>query len=289
MEKYVSRCFSRIVVRSTVLLGASMCLGISQAAETIETNPEYKSTGNVTLVSNYIWRGITQTFDKPALQAGGELEHRSGLYLGAWASNVSEKWVPGSNLETDIYAGYRASIGDVNADLGLVYVYYPGGNYSKALGGNVFASSSPNTAEASLGLTYKILSVKYGRTLTPFYGWAVNNSAPGVFSSVDSTAGVNGSTRGSQYGEVSLKQDLDDGWGISGLAGHQWIANSTHLDWSYFRLGISKSISGGWGAALFYSWTTNPPAFQSYGSLTGNGQTANVASSKVFLSITRDF
>ncbi len=289
MKKYVSPCFSGIALRSALLLCASMWIGISQAAETVESNPEYKSTGNVSLVSNYIWRGLTQTFDKPALQAGGEFEHRSGFYLGAWASNVSEKWVPGSNLETDIYAGYRAGMEDINADLGLVYVYYPGGNYSKALGGNVFTPSSPNTAEVSLGLSYKALSVKYGRTLTSFYGWAVNNSAPGVFSSVDSSAGVYGSTRGSQYGEVSLKQELDDGWGVSGIAGHQWIANSVNLDWSYFRLGVSKTIPGGWGAGLFYSWTSNPAAFQSYGSLTGNGQTANVAAPKIFLSATRDF
>jgi uncharacterized protein (TIGR02001 family) len=287
-QKLAQLCLGKLVIpvcRCSILAA----LGVANNVGAAESVLEDKLVGNISLTSNYVWRGLSQTFDGPALQAGAEFEHRSGLYVGAWASNVSEKWVPGSNLESNLYTGYRFGFDDLNVDLGAIYVYYPQGDYSKALGGNVFLSSRPNTAEASLALSYKWLSMKYGRTLTPFYGWTPDNSAPGIFSSVDPKAGVIGSTSGSQFGELGLKKDLDGGWGLSAIAGRQWIANSVNLDWSYFRVGVNKSISAGWGAGIFYSWTTNPRAFQSYASLTGNGQTANIAAPKVFLSITRDF
>ena len=82
-------------------------------------------TGNAAVVSDYNWRGITQTSQDPALQAGIDYAHESGFYLGAWGSNVDFGDCCDENVEIDIYTGFRG--GDaVTWDVGLIYYTYPG-------------------------------------------------------------------------------------------------------------------------------------------------------------------
>ena len=45
-------------------------------------------TGNVGLTTDYVFRGISQTDEKPAIQGGLDYAHSSGAYAGVWASNV---------------------------------------------------------------------------------------------------------------------------------------------------------------------------------------------------------
>ena len=58
-------------------------------AKPAEPKPSYTLTGNVGIFSQYIFRGLTQTGRKPALQGGFDFAHESGFYLGTWASNIS--------------------------------------------------------------------------------------------------------------------------------------------------------------------------------------------------------
>ena len=82
-------------------------------------------TGNAAVLSDYNWRGITQTSQDPALQAGIDYAHDSGFYLGAWGSNVDFGDCCDENVEIDIYTGFRG--GDaVTWDVGLIYYAYPG-------------------------------------------------------------------------------------------------------------------------------------------------------------------
>ncbi|HYY60861.1 MAG TPA: TorF family putative porin, partial [Burkholderiales bacterium] len=70
-------------------------------------------TGNMTLVSEYRFRGIDQTFGKPAIQGGFDYAHSSGVYLGNWNSNVSSgAGYPHGNIEMDFYGGYKRAFGD---------------------------------------------------------------------------------------------------------------------------------------------------------------------------------
>src|ERR1700694_2456994 len=55
--------------------------------------PDWTFTGNVGLFSQYVFRGLTQTNEKPAVQGGFDLGHKSGFYAGTWASNIS--WIGG--------------------------------------------------------------------------------------------------------------------------------------------------------------------------------------------------
>src|SRR5574343_185561 len=103
-------------------------------AEEAAPTPEHTLTGNVGLFSSYRFRGIDQTFGKPALQGGIDYSHSSGFYVGNWNSNVSSgAGFPDGNLEMDFYGGYKTSIGDVGLDIGGIVYYYPGSE-AKVLG-----------------------------------------------------------------------------------------------------------------------------------------------------------
>jgi hypothetical protein len=75
---------------SVAVLAAATLFSGAAPAQTPATAPEsdWTFTGNVGLYSQYVFRGISQTNEKPALQGGFDVGHKSGLYAGTWASNV---------------------------------------------------------------------------------------------------------------------------------------------------------------------------------------------------------
>lgn len=91
-------------------------------------------SANVALVSEYYFRGISQTDDAPAIQGGFDWsmplsEGGPSLYLGVWGSNVDfneASGVDGATLETDFYGGLSGSVGDIGWDVGVIYYAYPG-------------------------------------------------------------------------------------------------------------------------------------------------------------------
>src|SRR6185503_18798589 len=84
-------------------------------------------TGNITLASEYRFRGIDQTAGKPAIQGGFDYSHASGVYLGNWNSNINQgAGFPGGNIEMDFYGGWKKAFGDFGLDIGAIYYYYPG-------------------------------------------------------------------------------------------------------------------------------------------------------------------
>lgn len=79
------------------------------------------------LVSDYRFRGISLSDDGPSVQGSLVATHRSGLYAGASAYSLDGFGeLGGSNVELDLYAGYRRTAGRVTADAGLLYYAYPG-------------------------------------------------------------------------------------------------------------------------------------------------------------------
>jgi uncharacterized protein (TIGR02001 family) len=83
-------------------------------------------SGSATVVSDYRFRGISQTNKKPAVQAGITLTHESGVYAGVWGSSVSEYIAAGGDQEIDLIAGFKKSVGGTTFDVGAIYYYYPG-------------------------------------------------------------------------------------------------------------------------------------------------------------------
>jgi uncharacterized protein (TIGR02001 family) len=82
-------------------------------------------TGTVTAVSDYNWRGISQTGQDPALQGSVDYSMENGFYAGVWASNVDFGDCCNEEAEVDLYAGFSG--GDaVTWDVGFLYYWYPG-------------------------------------------------------------------------------------------------------------------------------------------------------------------
>jgi uncharacterized protein (TIGR02001 family) len=100
--------------------------GLAAAALSLAAlSAQAEVTGNVAVVSDYNWRGITQTSQDPALQAGIDYAHASGFYVGAWGSNVDFGNCCDENVEVDLYTGFRGGE-TVTWDVGLIYYFYPG-------------------------------------------------------------------------------------------------------------------------------------------------------------------
>jgi uncharacterized protein (TIGR02001 family) len=83
-------------------------------------------SGGATLVSDYRFRGISQTDKRPALQGTFTLAHSSGFYTSVWGSSIDDYVAAGSDQELDLIAGYRRTFGGTTVDLGVLYYYYPG-------------------------------------------------------------------------------------------------------------------------------------------------------------------
>jgi uncharacterized protein (TIGR02001 family) len=261
--------------------------------------PTWTFPSSISLVSDYIWRGQTQTWGKPAVQAGIEADHASGFYAGFWGSNVSSHWLPNANLETDWSLGFRNTfMTDFKYDVGGTYIYYPGGDFAKVpaatttvAGVNTpFNSSKLNSLELYASLGWKWFTVKGGIMPTKFYGWNVNNSGyVGAFPNRPN-AGVTGSTSGSGYIMGSASYDLPAGFNIAGQIGREMIANSTGLDWNWYQVGVTKSFDGGWAINGFLTGTSGSDAYKNYLSfddLTAPSKT--IDKTKVVIGVSKSF
>ena len=85
-------------------------------------------SGAATLTSDYRFRGVSQSDEGIAAQAGITVSHSSGFYVGAWGSNLAG-WgtFGGSNTELDLIAGYKLPIGEGTLDAGVTWYMYPSG------------------------------------------------------------------------------------------------------------------------------------------------------------------
>ncbi len=92
---------------------------------------------NVTFVTDYLFEGITQTDNSPALQANVDYGHDSGFYVGAWGSNV-DFGSDASGLELDLYLGFAGSMTD-NLEFDFGYVEYLYLNDDNVLDGSEFS------------------------------------------------------------------------------------------------------------------------------------------------------
>ena len=82
-------------------------------------------SGNVALVTDYRFRGVSFSGGDIAIQGGVDLVHRSGFYVGAWASSIEDSPTFGE-VELDLYAGWSGDVAEgVGLDAGLLYYAYP--------------------------------------------------------------------------------------------------------------------------------------------------------------------
>ncbi len=126
-------------------------------------------TGNIGLYSQYVFRGLTQTNEKPAVQGGFDYAYNFGaasVYLGTWASNINwlaDSLQEDSSMEWDFYGGVRGNFGksDFTYDIGYLYYYYPGTVLNAANTGGFANGESGDTQEIYAQLGYKWVTAKY--------------------------------------------------------------------------------------------------------------------------------
>ncbi len=261
---------------------------------------------NLGVASQYIFRGLTQTNGKPALQGGADYTPGSGVYSGIWLSNIS--WYDDQNagtvsspvalsapsslgppygatggnsahLEWDFYGGYRKQLyGDWNYDVGVIHYAYPG-RY-----GNVGAYRKPDTTELYAAIAYKWVSLKYSRGVSRY------------------TFGANES-RGSSYADASASVPLfHDTVTLLLHAGRQTYPNTANSEYfgnsggnnSYYSYNDYKiGISHEWQKITFAAaWThastkATAPDGQTTAYFDASGH--NIGGSRVAATIARAF
>lgn len=146
------------------LLAAALPIGVSPASALPIAGTGLTLSGTATLVSDYRYRGISQSMGDPAPQAGIAIRDGSGLYAGVWTSYVKfhdRRQGGGSNgmdTEFDLYGGWNGRIAQHSVlDVGLIYYVFPG------------MSGDTDMAEATASLTQSVGSaeVKFGAA----YDW----------------------------------------------------------------------------------------------------------------------
>jgi uncharacterized protein (TIGR02001 family) len=269
-----------VLVTAVAATLAAPAAVFAQAAPAAAPASPHTFTANVGVVSDYLFRGISQTRGKPALQGGADYSHSSGLYAGIWGSTI--KWVSDAQntnvpLEVDVYGGYKNAFagGDWNYDLGLITYNYPG---TKDVPLN--ASAKANTSEVYGAIGWKWLTAKYSyATSKNFIAWY---GGPGGVNS--GVVGPNGTlapridTRGSDYLELNAVYDLGEGWGVTGHIGKQKVKNytkvsDTNASYADYKVGVTKDTPYGvFGLAV--SATTSKGACPSNGVAPANGLNA---------------
>lgn len=208
------------MMKKTLLAGALLAGSTAAMAEI---------SGNISLATDYVFRGVSQTNEDPAIQGGFDWSHASGFYLGAWGSNVEFDENAGSfpgesvneaSIEIDYYGGFANSFSSgLGYDVGGIYYSYPG-------------------SSGSLDYDYYEF---YGGL-----GWTFNEtwSTSGKISYSPEFFGDTGSA---WYFEAGLDVALPAEFALSGHVGYQTINDTdpdNYLDWS---AGVTKAL---WGVDL---------------------------------------
>jgi uncharacterized protein (TIGR02001 family) len=179
---------------------------------------------NAGVVTDYRYRGISQSRLQPALQGGVDFT-AGAFYLGAWGSTI--KWIKDApyngdaNVEIDLYGGYKGEISKgVTYDIGALAYQYPSNKLKP----------SANTFEVYGAITAGHVTAKYSHSTTNLFGAA--------------------NSKGSGYLDISATFDVG-GFAVTPHIGRQTVKNNSASSYTDYSLAISKEISGiTWSATL---------------------------------------
>jgi len=102
---------------------------------------------NAAVVTDYVWRGFTQTDNGLAIQGGADYSDASGVYAGVWGSNVD--FGGDDSIEYDLYAGYAMETNGLGLDFGFIaYSYDDAGNVAN----EIYAGVSKEAVSAKLSI-----------------------------------------------------------------------------------------------------------------------------------------
>ena len=216
--------------------------------------PETTLTFNAGVVTDYRYRGITQSRNEAAVQGGVDYAHKSGFYVGAWASTI--KWIADNsyvantrgsrtgtditgNVELDVYGGYKFDLAkDVTMDVGYLRYQYLGNNL-EATRTNVNAGqyNNANTNEVYTAITMGPITAKYSYSLGDLFGY------------IDS--------KGSGYFDLSANFEVIPTWTVTPHFGRQTVTAARYnASYNDMALTVTKDLGKGLSASLGYYGTT---------------------------------
>jgi len=202
-----------------------------------EDPPPSPLTFNIGVVSDYRFRGISQSRFDPALQGGADYAiPNTGFYIGTWASTI--KWIKDAGhiagvdtgsapVEIDFYGGYKGDIvkDSSSYDVGLLQYYYPSAHLS-----NIPGAYNADTLELYGALTFGPATVKYSHALTRLFGTA--------------------NSKNSGYLEAAATFDVGGGFSVTRHIGYQHVAHNSNFTYTDYALtgshdwfGLSFSLS----------------------------------------------
>jgi len=217
------------------LAAAVACIGGPTIAFAEDAPAASPLTFNIGAVSDYRYRGISQTKMKPALQGGADYAD-GPFYVGTWLSTI--KWVKDSGarhggdapLEWDLYGGAKGDLikDTLTYDVGVLAYVYLGQKFHD------IGLSNPDTGEVYGALTYSVFTAKVSVSATPLFG--VPDS------------------KGSQYYDLSANFDVGSGFTLTPHVGHQEIegsyAKSVDASYTDYSLTLGKDFGKGLSASL---------------------------------------
>ncbi len=237
-------------------------------------------TSNISLVTNYLYRGVSQTAGNPAIQGGFDYTPASGFYAGVWGSSIS--WISdgyvaatpttpgagatGAGTEIDTYLGFRNSFAtDFSYDVGFLRYNYPG-NYADGA-----VKADTNEVYALIG--YKWITLKYSDALGDTFGVSNAGGTSYIDLSASYALGDSGYTLGAHYGAQTYTGSTTDTLKAAGL-------DPTYKD---YKVSVTKDFGNTYVVGLTYSSTDA----KSGGFYTVNGK--DLGKSTVVANVTRTF
>ena len=209
-----------ILVPSLLTLSLLSVTGVAQA-QAAESTLSF----NAGVVSDYRYRGLSQSRLEPAVQGGLDYAHKSGFYVGAWGSSI--KWIKDTagvtkgSTEIDLYGGYKSTVGGLAYDVGFLRYEYVNNNLQNATAGAVNA----NTNEVYGALTLGSVTAKYSHAISNLFGIA--------------------NSKNSYYLDLSANYDLGNGYTLTPHVGYQSIKNTPDYSYTDYALTLGKDMGGG--------------------------------------------
>lgn len=196
------------------LAAVSAITAMPTVAQAQEASP---LSANVSLTTDYRYRGISQTRLKPALQGGLDYASPSGFYVGTWASTI--KWIKDfggdANVEVDVYGGYKGELSKgLGFDVGLLTYIYPSNDLNP----------KADTTEIYGALSFGPATLKYSHSVTNLFGF------------VDS--------KNSGYLDLSATFDVGNGFTVVPHIGYQKVAKNSNFSYTDYSVTVSKDVAG---------------------------------------------
>lgn len=271
-------------------------------------------TGNMTIGSDYRFRGISQTFKGPTIQGGVDYSHASGLYVGNWNSNVSNTlYASGNQIEMDFYGGWKGSWGDFGLDLGALYYYYDSARWSGSnagTGGVANTSGKYNNGELYIAGSWKFITAKYSYAVTDYFGMtgALARTTVSRDCFMSATVGTGcgagatarggllaannedrGGSKGSGYFQIDATYEFAPKWNVVGHVGHLSVKNYGELDYTDYKLGVTYDAAGWILGGAVVGTNANKQWYSGQRTVGGANNTRDLGTPTLVLTLTKTF